>query len=91
LLAHGWWLSLGIPASFTTTIGRHDIAEILLKVALKHKNQSNLFFSHTKNLNLRKNNFLIYCNILRNLSDLAIVGHKAPVNKLQIIWALKQS
>jgi hypothetical protein len=34
LLAHGWWFSPGIPASSTTKTGRHDIAEILLKVAL---------------------------------------------------------
>jgi hypothetical protein len=27
------------PASSTTKTGRHDIAEILLKVALKHQNQ----------------------------------------------------
>jgi hypothetical protein len=27
-----------IPASSTTKTGRHDIADILLKVALKHKN-----------------------------------------------------
>ena len=32
LLAHGRWFS---PASSTTKPGRHDIAEILLKVALK--------------------------------------------------------
>jgi hypothetical protein len=37
LLAHGWWLSPGIPASYTIKTGRHDIAEILLKVALKHQ------------------------------------------------------
>jgi hypothetical protein len=36
LLAHGRWLS---PASSTTKTGRHDIGEILLKVALKTKNQ----------------------------------------------------
>ena len=36
LLAQGRWFS---PASSTTKIGRHDIAEILLKVALKHQNQ----------------------------------------------------
>ena len=35
LLAHGRWLFPGTPASSTTTTGRHDIAEILLKVALK--------------------------------------------------------
>jgi hypothetical protein len=33
--------SPGIPASSTTKIGRHDIAEILLEVALKTKNQIN--------------------------------------------------
>jgi hypothetical protein len=34
LLAHGLWFSPGTPASSTTKTGRHDIAEILLKVAL---------------------------------------------------------
>jgi hypothetical protein len=40
LLAHGRWLSPATPASSTTKAGRHDIAEILLKVALNTKNQS---------------------------------------------------
>jgi hypothetical protein len=40
LLAHGRWFSPGTLASSTTTTGRHDIAEILLKVALNTKNQS---------------------------------------------------
>ena len=39
LLAHGRWFSPGTPASSKT--GRHDIAEILLKVALNTKNQIN--------------------------------------------------
>jgi len=39
LLAHGWWFSPGTPASSTTKTGRHDIAEILLKVALSTINQ----------------------------------------------------
>jgi hypothetical protein len=46
LLTHGRWFSPGTPASSTTKTGRHDIAEILLKVALKHqkiKNQIILF------------------------------------------------
>jgi hypothetical protein len=38
LHAHGRWFS---PASSTTKTGRHDIAEILLKVALSTKNQIN--------------------------------------------------
>ena len=37
LLAHGRWFSPGTPASTTTKTGRHYIAEILLKVALKHQ------------------------------------------------------
>ena len=40
LLAHGWWFSPGTPASSTTKTGRHDIVEILLKVALNTKNES---------------------------------------------------
>jgi len=40
LFAHGGWFSPGTPASATTKTDRHDIAEILLKVALNVKNQS---------------------------------------------------
>ena len=39
LLAHGQWFSPGTPASSITKTDRHDIAEILLKVALNPKNQ----------------------------------------------------
>ena len=39
LLAHGRWFSPGTPVSSTTKTGRHDIAEILLKVAFNTKNQ----------------------------------------------------
>jgi hypothetical protein len=39
LLAHGRWFSPGTPSSSTTKTGRHDITEILLKVALNTKNQ----------------------------------------------------
>jgi hypothetical protein len=52
LLAHGRWFSPGIPASSTTKTGRHAIAEILLKVALKHQkskiNQSYSIVSRQK-------------------------------------------
>ena len=45
LLAHGQWFSLGTLASSTTKTGRHDISEILLKVAFNPINQikSNLY------------------------------------------------
>jgi hypothetical protein len=44
LLAHGRWFS---PASSTTKTGRHDIAEILLKVALNTKNQIKWIICYT--------------------------------------------
>ena len=46
LLAHGRWFS---PASSTTKTGRHDIAEILLKVALKHRKSNEIIFFVSKN------------------------------------------
>ena len=39
LLAHGMWFSPSTPAPSTTKTGRHDTAEILLKVALNTNNQ----------------------------------------------------
>ena len=42
LLAHGRWFSPGTPASSTTKTVRHDIAEILLKVALKHQKSNQI-------------------------------------------------
>ena len=41
-LAHGQWFSLGTPASSTPKTGRHETAEILLKVALNTINQIKL-------------------------------------------------
>ena len=38
-LAHDRWFSPGTLASATTKMGRHDMAEILLKVALNTKIQ----------------------------------------------------
>jgi hypothetical protein len=40
LLAHGRWFSMSTPTSSTTKTGRHDIAEILFKVALNTIDQS---------------------------------------------------
>jgi hypothetical protein len=48
-LAHGRWFSPGNPASSTTKTGRHDIAEILLKVVLNTKNQINQSSPHPSN------------------------------------------
>ena len=45
-LAHGRWFSSGTPASSTTKTGRHNIAEILLKVVLNTKNQIKSILIH---------------------------------------------
>jgi hypothetical protein len=59
LLAHGRWFS---PASSTTKTGRHDIAEILLKVALNtKKSKSSLYiYIYIGHINFkRSSDFLI--------------------------------
>jgi hypothetical protein len=69
LLAHGRWFSPGIPASSTTKTGRHDIAEILLKVAVKtpkiNQNQSIVVNSSFWR---RKIRFMVFNAILNNIS-----------------------
>jgi hypothetical protein len=48
LLAHGRWFSPGTPATSTTKTGRHDRAEILLKVVLNTKNRNQIkFYFHS--------------------------------------------
>jgi hypothetical protein len=45
LLAHGRWFS---PVFSTTKTGRHDIAEILLKVALNTKKPNKIIYIVSK-------------------------------------------
>jgi len=45
LLVHGRRFSPVTPASSTTKTVRHDIAEILLKVALKHQKSNQIFLT----------------------------------------------
>jgi hypothetical protein len=48
LLGHGRWFSPGTLTSFTNKTGRHDIVEILLKVALNTKNHTNQMYLSQK-------------------------------------------
>jgi len=52
LLSQDRWFSTGTPVSSTTKTGHHDIAEILLKVALNTKNQTKPSTEWTNNLNI---------------------------------------
>jgi hypothetical protein len=69
LLAHGRWFSPGTSASSTAKTGRHDIAEILLKVAVKtpkiNQNQSIVVNSSFWR---RKIRFMVFNAILNNIS-----------------------
>jgi hypothetical protein len=60
LLARGRWFSPGTPASSITKTGRHDIAEILLKVALSTKkiNQSTASHGHRTPFHLLNNVYI---------------------------------
>jgi hypothetical protein len=67
LLVHGRWFSPGTPVASTTKTGRHDIAEILLKVALKHQKS----IKSTNNSSISAISWreqIIYIN-LRHLQD----------------------
>ena len=57
LLANGRWFSLSTPTSPTTKIGRHDIAEILLKVA--SNNNHSLTHTITEKCHVQYSQFII--------------------------------
>ena len=65
LLVHGLWFSSGTPVSSTTKTGRHDIAEILLKVALSTINQ---IIIYSTGLNCDRHKFDIYDIIMLRVS-----------------------
>jgi hypothetical protein len=61
LLAHGRRFSPGTPASSTTKTGRHDIAEILLRVALNENKKPTVLYVY---------HFVIFSKFVCNLSNL---------------------
>ena len=67
LLAHGRWFSPGTPASSTTKTDSHNIAEILLKVALKHE-KSIKSIKYTELFE----DLIIYC-ILKSLMSRVVI------------------
>ena len=83
LLRHGRWFTPGTPASSTTKVGRHDIAAILLKVALNTKNQSinqsTLHMFKEKNISPISSHRLL--TILHSQNKCKIISF-APLQKL---------
>jgi hypothetical protein len=58
MLAQGRWFSPGTPASSTTKTDHHDIAEILLKVALKHQKNQSINLQNMTKLNQRISTYI---------------------------------
>ena len=96
LLAHGRWLSPGIPASSTTKTGRHDIAEILLNVTLNIKDQSiisNLSASIYLPFHSAAHDFIVFVlNIWSIMEDYSSVFDRiwvSSINEKGLFFALK--
>jgi hypothetical protein len=66
LLAQGRWFSPGTPSSSTTKTGRHDIVEILLKVALNTKNSN--YKGYKAFCSLKSSNLLKNVNVYETLT-----------------------
>ena len=75
LLAHGRWFSPGNPAFSTTKTGRHDILEILLKVALstKFKFKFKMFGSNTTNGHTHDSQNRLLSPILEGMRTLVLI------------------
>ena len=82
LLAHGRWFSPGTPASSTTKTGRHEIAEILLKVALKHQRSNQINLSITL--------FIGYTFLIKKIISLRGVGIPSFIFVSLLIVALQR-
>ena len=78
LLAQGRWFSPGTLTYSTTKTGRHDIAEILLKVALKHQKSK----KNNINLHVHPRHIMMYMHNITNYLD-----HSATLGKLEI-WTV---
>ena len=89
LLAHGRWFSPGTPASSTTKTGHHDIAEILLKVALKHQKRKKIK-SESQNINYL---FLwsLYTDLMSSLFPCQIVFKQKSISDKVIFKIYKEN
>jgi hypothetical protein len=71
LLAHGWWFSLGTPASSTTKTDRHDTTEILLS-GVKHQ-------VHSQNPLFSTKTFYLYL-----INDITEISLKVALNTINL-------
>jgi len=84
LLVHGRWFSPGTPASSTTKTGRHDIAEILLKVPLNTINQINQIYLKVTLFLSRHGKY--HMNLTSFKRSPVLKDHCLSVPKLTKVW-----
>jgi hypothetical protein len=75
-LATGQWFSLGPPVSFTNKIDRHDIIEILLKVALNTMKQT--ITCHKSSLN-RFRKIIVINHVCCHNSKYSLILHHVKI------------
>ena len=73
LLAHGRWFSPGTPASSTTKTSRHDIGEILLKVALNTINQIIIKYKNKQYIYIFYFNYLQICQCFFSFQEVSVM------------------
>ena len=78
LLFQGRWFSPVTPSSSTTKTGRHDIADILLKVVLRHQNIK---------INHNGQNLLLGIIIIVN-NILQFIAHNKLILYVSIMWKI---
>ena len=76
LLGQGRWFSPSTPASSTTKTGRHDIAEIVLKVALNTKIQIQILRFAASEYCLVSSTFCFLTRTTRNILELSVARLK---------------
>jgi hypothetical protein len=79
-LATGWWFSPGSPVSSTNKTDRHDITEILLKLALNTIKQTNnaKMYIH----------LYIYCNKIHQSRQLVKKWYCKYILSLNCVWGM---
>jgi hypothetical protein len=86
MLAHGQWFPTDTPTSSTTKTGRHDITEILLKVALKLLNS----LSHLCPYNW--NDYIETWYVLYSyLIEYCKISQHFPLYHCQVLWLPRQT
>jgi len=89
-LATGWWFSPGTPVSSTNKTDRHDITEMLLKVALNTITQTKAYLTcpsfNLNNIYFENNHYIKHSNYIQDseTSNYAFINLSPNIQALYI-------